>query len=694
MHTPLDLEPLLTALRGAGLRVGVQEVLRLREVFARLPRLPAEEEGARRRLRAVLSAVVVKTREDRETFDRVLEAWLSRADLEWRQLEARELPARSVPGRAGSAQAPGAALPIGARQRGRQRHRAWQLLGAVALGGMCLWIRPVFVPEIVSPPPPPPPAAAKMAEAPPDFGTPEAQGQETLPEQEPLPEQAALPEVQEAPAPTRRPHLWPLSVAAAALLSFVALGLGPGRRRWLPGPLPPVAKSGPARAFLPSPPPSGPELLAPAEQDVLVWGIGHFVSDQPTRRANLPATVRATARAAGVLQVVFERARFQREVWLWLDEAAEDPTLRRTATEIETALRAYGLPVELATFRGLPERLVATDGQTFAPQELDERRGSAMVAVLTDGRLLCRQYLVDRRKVQIDAVLRMLSSWLRLAVVDFSAGGELAAILRQYELERLEPPDLPHYLGGTVAPRPEAASPSGDDAVWAAACALAPAGVDEATAFELRRHLGLTVSPWSFRALCRQAPGPAGRLLWNPRERARLVNWLRDCELVPQGPGGAGSLLARTRDFWIRRYDAESTRREGEDTPAVRQLYLERALFALWHRGDPKTFGAWMVAQAIKRLYELVQGPLGAEVHHHLGQLAAADRAGPHHQRLPWRLAERSPAERVMLRAMKLGGDVPAERLRCPGRVAIGLALCAGVAGTALVVGLLLALGW
>ncbi|MEM9492645.1 MAG: hypothetical protein AAGC55_26090, partial [Myxococcota bacterium] len=68
----LTLHSLLSALREAGLTVGIGEIERLRRVFALKP--PAE------RLSSIIAAVVVKRRDDRPHFERVFAAWLDNAE--------------------------------------------------------------------------------------------------------------------------------------------------------------------------------------------------------------------------------------------------------------------------------------------------------------------------------------------------------------------------------------------------------------------------------------------------------------------------------------------------------------------------------------------------------------------------------------------------------------------------------------
>ncbi len=78
-HAP-GLDGLLTGLRDAGLRIGVTEVARLHQVFALEPEIAGGH--ARRRLKSLLRAVVVKSADDRGAFDRVADAWIDSADPE------------------------------------------------------------------------------------------------------------------------------------------------------------------------------------------------------------------------------------------------------------------------------------------------------------------------------------------------------------------------------------------------------------------------------------------------------------------------------------------------------------------------------------------------------------------------------------------------------------------------------------
>src|SRR4051794_2454307 len=86
MSAALGLDPLLAALRQAGLPVGVSEMARLQQVFSLGPQIRNPED---RRLKAVLRAVLVKSAEDRARFEPVFDAWLGRAGQE---VSLREAP--------------------------------------------------------------------------------------------------------------------------------------------------------------------------------------------------------------------------------------------------------------------------------------------------------------------------------------------------------------------------------------------------------------------------------------------------------------------------------------------------------------------------------------------------------------------------------------------------------------------------
>ncbi len=673
MSPELGLPALLAALREAGLGVGVAELARLQAVFSRQPALDSGEtvgEAPGARLGRLLAALLVKSGEDRQVFERVFAAWLERSEADVR---AREAPPERPP------------RPAPASVERPRSHKPWWGAAAtclllaigVATDRDVRWSPPTDQRKVVpSKPAPPPLQGLTSADVRQRTFTPWA------------------PALTVTPGPGTWSG-WP--ALGLGLLSLAAAGELWRRLRgksWVPArtPLPPLP--GPPRVFLSPPSLRGAQLLSPREQETLVWGIGRYVSEEATRRLDLPATVKATARAGGLPELCFERARYPREVWIWTDETADDPALGRLAGEIEALLRLYGLPVERARFRGLPERLVAADGQVFAPNELDERRNVALVAVLTDGRLLCYQWAATDRRVRVEALLRGLSSWPRLAFVDFSDGaGELPRILARHGIPLLAPEELARFLGGAatstgIGGTARDGALSGHpghlgDTAWAAVCALGPSPVAEETAFDLRERLGLATSPWALRALREEAPGPPGRLQWPPSARARLLNWLRSAE-GDSPDKTAPSLLFRALAAWDSLYQREMEVRSAvsgaapwEGTPAAERLAMERALLKLWRRPE----------EAARELYRLYRGRLTESIGEHLSGLLPADWGRLGKIGLPWAWTELPAAPQAMLQEMKFGrGVLPALVLGRSSRLRLGVALGLGLGLGALVV--------
>ncbi len=643
---------LLSALRGAGLRIGVAEVERLHRVFELRPAGLAEPG----RLASLLAAVVAKSVAERRTVERLTASFLDQ------QLASRGATPRFGKGRG--------------EERSRaawwtaRRHLGWSLLVVAALA--------ILVPEVVY----------RWAGRPTPIPVTRASQERRLLKPEPVGQPSPIrstededwrnpPFPQDPPGPDPyRPQAYWVGVVLATLGGAASLALLAYfyRRRGLPAVPELVLRRGPSQVYLTAVESTCHELLSADAEDALVWGVDRYVSEQPTRRLDLDATVEATARDAGLPRLIFERASYPREVWLWLDEAAGRPEIERLAAEIESSLRAHGLPVERATFRGLPERLLADDGRLFAPRDVDDRRDTAWVAVLTDGRVLMRRWAADDQRASIEALLRTLAGWPRLAWVDFSTSGDaLAPLTDRHSLRHLQPEQLAHYLGGAARPAQPAAMAAAERA-WAAATAVPASPVPVATALELRRHLGLPPSPRALAELRAAAPGPPGRLAFSSKRRASLLGWLGRSELLDRQDNG---LLRQSLDFWRHQYDGEAARRQQaaglqiwQDTPSELRLRAERALLDLWHRP----------AVAVEQLHDLYQAPTRAFIE---GQLALYAPRGVGRANgqvpLPWHWRDQPDLDRARWQEMGLGGRLPAERLRRPGRLWLAAALCLGL---------------
>jgi formylglycine-generating enzyme required for sulfatase activity len=458
----------------------------------------------------------------------------------------------------------------------------------------------------------------------------------------------------------------------AALSGLVGLRLALRRRKAFPKAEPLPSLAGPPRLWLKHAP-AGPVLLNQEEQLGLVWGVDRYVAETPTRQLDIPATVRATAKTGGLPVPVFQRARHARSLWLWLDESAEDARLRRLAEELSALLSAHGLPLETATFWGAPHSLRGGQGERFAPREIEERRDTAWVAILTDGQEIARQDRQDDQRAKLDSLLRGLSHWPSLWFVDASAGATgLPALLKRHGLECLPAGQLARRMASGKNRRPPGHDPDGW--AWEAACALAPAPVDNSLAWRLRSQLKLRTSPWATQQWQARAAGPGGRWLWPAPLRARLVNGLWAAERQTVGPPAPRSLFAQALDFWLAVYEEEGRRCQREDPaawaggPARQHWRMERALLNLWRQPSA----------AITELYRLFQGPLKPAIREQLAHYAPHDPAGAEQARirLPWAWAERSGREQKMLHAMGFGGAVS---LRPAARQWLGLALVLGL---------------
>lgn len=376
--TPASLESLITALRHAGVAVGVTEILRLEQLFRGAPGLGPDPNERHRRLRAILRAVIVRGDRDGESFDRVFDAWLESAAATLVPTDAaggenREIStSRGTPREEKIDQT--ATTPPPPRRRQDLLISTFILLLAVAI--------PVCREQ------PPAPDRPVGTETGPSVTRPPSDSPEELdPDQwRQRTTTVRVPTIHPV-LPETRWNGWP---QLALLLTAIGVGtwlfLGPGRRPWYPDPAPVPTRRGPYRTPLPPPSSRHPWLLGRRELEQLIWGVGRRLAQLPTRRLDLPATVRATVRAAGIPTPIFARTPRHREVWLWRDEAASDALIPRIVDDIAASLRSHGLPVELARYRGVPQRLVGEDGRPFAPKELEERRGEATVALLTDGR--------------------------------------------------------------------------------------------------------------------------------------------------------------------------------------------------------------------------------------------------------------------------------------------------------------------
>jgi hypothetical protein len=91
-------------------------------------------------------------------------------------------------------------------------------------------------------------------------------------------------------------------------------------------------------------------MLSRREEEIVVWGIGRFVSEEPSPRLDLRSTILATCDAAGQPQLRYQRLRHSREVWLWTDTSlgtyadGREAGVMQLAADLRAALGQAGLP--------------------------------------------------------------------------------------------------------------------------------------------------------------------------------------------------------------------------------------------------------------------------------------------------------------------------------------------------------------
>ncbi len=703
-----DWKAFLATLRAEGIPIGTGELIRLQLAFEQEPQL--DREG----LKQLLACTLVKDRQQRETFELLFEQWCPE------EKEEEALPEQAPQPEPGPVttesetvqpalkspppEPPPQPPPPRKISRGRLPPETRWFLAVIVvaaglfLGGLCYWwMQPV--PE-------------KLPELP--------STADTTPPPQPADELQPvsafyvwMPEIGLAPFPWVEIAWLP---GILGIASSIFLWKRYRRRTRLPEPAPE-----PSRRDIDWLPwlkleSSGPELLNPEDLRTLVWGIGRFVSDEPTQEIDIAKTVAATANSGGIPELHYRPAVYQREVWLWQDAMTQDPLMERLVTELETALTRAGLPVRVGWFTDTPERIVWREGQVFSTLILEGHRQSALVAILTDGRGLRLADQSDLDKQPLALLLNGLAQWPQLTFVDVGRGRQgLAEVLHPYGLDCIAPEGLPAFLGVRVTGAPPARKGDerllGELRLWAAALALSPEAVDENEAFALRRALGLTLPSWALRDVSQAGavePGETGRfngpartpalpgiaaggqLTWSPQRRAELLNWLAQAE----AHGGwvvHSSLLAKTLSFWrarlrqerLRRDDRQNELQPWRETLAVQRLKMERALLLLWQK--PRCVTAI--------LYSLYQGPLQEEIRNRLSMLAAWDWRDSKQETtvvfLPWREADQTDTTRYLLGEMGFARQVElrppsAAKLRAPVILPLAVGLCGGLGALAL----------
>ena len=702
MITRSDLESLLYALRGAGLRAGVEETLAMEFLLGRLTEDPAP-------LRLALRALVPKSTEQLAAFDHLFARWESA--LRQREQTTKEQdgasdsnPLRLAP--SDSYRPPQTTRPEPRSDIQRKpASRRWMigmlvlLLGfGMETAGLLHWLflprplTPLGLMQPVAPPDPVPQPTPNLPPPTPNLPPP------TPPKQR---EKRWIPAVTVLPKQMPR-TLW-YGIGWLGLWGgLLCLAYVQNRRKQARKVMATSGSSlraGAARVFLDASRTGQREwtrLLDRKTEEALVWGIDKYLSTEPTRRVDVRKTVEASARSMPLSVLHFQQARHQREVWLWLDESMQvlEPAAwshcQRLLDEMEQALRKNGLPVERAVFYGIPDELTLQDARGRAvgrvrPSDLDDRMGQALTAIVTGGTLLQRQLESEDQRQKVRGLLRTLSHHPGVCFVEAVAGTGLAERLRKYELPVIPPGELPTFLGGEKERRRRLGERPSEVLAWAAACALPSEPVSESLALWLHKELALPLRPEALLQVRAMSGCRSGPLRFACKDRARL--WAAQLGPLSRYEGDIDKLAERVRRALlgktlrllrqrIEEEQAERSRRDAEvpfvGTEGAAHLRLQRALLDLWDRPH----------EATQALTELSQGPMADEVRRRLADYVPAEREGAEDQIvLPWRFSDAGEAASKLL-ALGLGGTSLAEAaltLRPAGTKLLGLGGAVGV---------------
>ena len=121
----------------------------------------------------------------------------------------------------------------------------------------------------------------------------------------------------------------------------------------------------------------------------LADSMGYFRSEEPGRRLDVSASIRATVRGGGIPVCAFLRRSRLRTLLILEDAGAEALEWNPLAGELAAGMRRCGVPVVHGRFHGTPESFLS-DGQRYYLEDLEDQRRGILLLIFSDGHSLYR----------------------------------------------------------------------------------------------------------------------------------------------------------------------------------------------------------------------------------------------------------------------------------------------------------------
>lgn len=601
-NTLASLGDFLDSLRYNGIRVGPGEVARLQHLFAQQPKLE------RARLKQLLQSLLIKRRDQQALFDALFDSWCPDREAQWDEINTDVTSAQSNQKIAYDP----VTLPSDddddeIKDEPNTRWSRWWLTAFILPLSLVAW-------WLLQPPP-------------------------VIIEEKPKPEVTITNPVRDnidpllPDQPVSTTWYWqvekirkddviipqrlsPLELLLIGLSAFALAAFLWRRYRLLYPDSAPTERDfqGARQMPLPAPIRDDNAFYPVQERRQMVWRIDHFVDEDPTRRLALAETVDKTARSGGEVELCYEAAVYEREIWFWLDRQLESTIPQHSADQLCTTLRKAGLSAQQGYFTDVPHRVdQPQQARRFQPLIEEGQGRQAIVAIFTDGTGLQRDLKHPLHKTRTERLLRQLRLWPRLCFVDCSTDGHLLRVLLQpYRLNVIRPQQLATWLGGTESDP----LPAGEIRLWAAVVALGGQQASSADAHTLRTLLKIPANPWYIDQLMSD--------LQDEQQRCSLINWLLRTE--PRGKDNQlklDSYASQALRWWQQRYRSASLIKQVQENPllpwrqslAQQRWQIEQALLTLHH--DPE--------QASRALENLATSELRKHIKRRLKRYAAED---------------------------------------------------------------------